>query len=672
MNLLLSPTSSRWTSALMLPAALVALAPTLGAQSEEDDTYMGEDPDNYSSVRVLEGSATIRKGDVEEALSRGVPVAEGDVVESRGRGILQLGDGTRVAFGPGTRFQVAALFRDQDRSRQVLLRLDRGRLRVAGGRESDARIRIDTPSGSAILQDRATADLEVQQDGTSRVKVLSGRTTFFNERDKVALSAGERLTVAGDQDRLDNIRSFNTYGGDAFDAWCERSMQAQRGPSWDKVPQELRYYSDDLDANGEWVYVDDYRSWCWRPVRVAPEWRPYWQGRWGAYPGGMTWISSEPWGYVTYHHGRWGWSAAVGWFWIPGVYYAPAWVAWQSDTSYFGWAPMGYYNTPVAWNYGAWGGGVCWNVIDIHFVYSHHVHDHIYRDHGPIHHFDPGPGRPGGYGPGTPPRWHRGPLPVRPAEFRNPALFQKAVQDPRALNDRLRAYEQQTGRVVYRQPPLPRKPAPSTQPPSTPRGFEDPSHLPHRVVFPAGRQEGTPGGSVPPVQPGRKPVPSLPPAGPNPAPGPRATAPGSQPGQPVRKPVPSLPPTNPNPTPGPGATAPGPQPGQPGRKPMPSLPPTDPTPGPGATAPGPRPGQPVPKPMPSPNPPAPRTQGSQSSRNPAPGPFPRVPSQGPEAGRNPQQTRPAGPSGGGGNPKPGGTPPPLVWPKPQKPAQPNP
>ena len=30
MNLLLSPTSSRWTSALLLPAALVALAPALG------------------------------------------------------------------------------------------------------------------------------------------------------------------------------------------------------------------------------------------------------------------------------------------------------------------------------------------------------------------------------------------------------------------------------------------------------------------------------------------------------------------------------------------------------------------------------------------------------------------------------------------------------------------
>ena len=60
----------------------------------------------------------------------------------------------------------------------------------------------------------------------------------------------------------------------------------------------------------------------------------------------MTWVSPEPWGYVTYHHGRWGWTASIGWFWIPGVYYAPAWVAWQSDDAYFGWAPLGYDNAP--------------------------------------------------------------------------------------------------------------------------------------------------------------------------------------------------------------------------------------------------------------------------------------------------------------------------------------
>ena len=154
-------------------------------------------------------------------------------------------------------------------------------------------------------------------------------------------------------------------------------LDLRRGPSWDRVPAEIRYYSDDLDENGEWVYVDEYRTWCWRPLRVSAEWRPYWRGRWGAYPGGMTWISDEPWGYVTYHHGRWGWGAGLGWYWIPGIHYAPAWVAWQSSDAYFGWAPMGYYNRPVSWGYGAWGGGFCWNVVEINFIHTSHLHTHL-------------------------------------------------------------------------------------------------------------------------------------------------------------------------------------------------------------------------------------------------------------------------------------------------------
>ena len=304
--------SSRWTSALLLPAAIVASAPMLTAQGEEDGTYMGESPDRYASVRLLEGDATIRKGEVEEALSRGVPIAEGDVVESQGRGVLQLADGTRVAFGTDTRFQIATLFTEQDQDQQVLLRLDYGRLRIAMGRESGAQIRIDMPSGSAILADGSSASLDTEQDRTARVKVLSGRMVFLNDRDKASLVAGERLTVYSDQDRLDRIQNFNTYGSDSFDAWCDRNLTVRRGPSWEKVPAEIRYYADDLDENGEWVYVDEYRTWCWRPLRVSAEWRPYWRGRWGAYPGGMTWISDEPWGYVTYHHGRWGWGAEIG------------------------------------------------------------------------------------------------------------------------------------------------------------------------------------------------------------------------------------------------------------------------------------------------------------------------------------------------------------------------
>ncbi|HEX4845222.1 MAG TPA: DUF6600 domain-containing protein, partial [Geothrix sp.] len=294
-------THSRLAAMLLLPAAIVSAAPQDPA---EDETYQGESPERYAMVRALEGDVRIRKGDLDETLSRGTPIAEGDVVESRGRGVLQLGDGTRIAFGGATRFTVAALFTDRKGEKQVLLRLDHGRLRILLGGQSDARFRVDTPSGIATCFDKGAFTIEAERDRVVRLKVHSGRVTFANDRDEARISAGERLTVYSPQDGLDRVRSFNTYDGDEFDRWSERAVVVRRGESWDRVPSEIRYYADDLDGHGRWVQSSEF-GWVWQPNGVAEDWRPYYQGRWAPYSGGMTWISDEPWAYVAYHHGRW-------------------------------------------------------------------------------------------------------------------------------------------------------------------------------------------------------------------------------------------------------------------------------------------------------------------------------------------------------------------------------
>jgi hypothetical protein len=52
------------------------------------------------------------------------------------------------------------------------------------------------------------------------------------------------------------------------------------------------------------------------------------------------WASDEPFGWATYHYGRWGFSDQVGWFWVPGSRWAPAWVSWLSSDNYLAWAPL--------------------------------------------------------------------------------------------------------------------------------------------------------------------------------------------------------------------------------------------------------------------------------------------------------------------------------------------
>ncbi|HOD34056.1 MAG TPA: FecR domain-containing protein, partial [Holophaga sp.] len=184
---------------VLAPVAILAPAPFLQAQEAEEDAYLGEAPERYAQVKVLEGEARIRKGDVDEELGRGVPVAEGDVIESRGRGVLQLGDGSRIAFAGDTRFRILALFANREGDRQVLLALDRGRLRVQVGRDSEGRIRVDTPSGSGVLTEGDSVTFEVDSDRTTRVRVHAGRIAFSNTADQARLAAGERLTVYGDR-----------------------------------------------------------------------------------------------------------------------------------------------------------------------------------------------------------------------------------------------------------------------------------------------------------------------------------------------------------------------------------------------------------------------------------------------------------------------------------------
>jgi hypothetical protein len=96
-----------------------------------------------------------------------------------------------------------------------------------------------------------------------------------------------------------------------------------------------------LDQHGEWRETADY-GYVWQPreAEQSREWRPYTEGRWVYSDAGWTWISDEPFGWATYHYGRWLRLKRVGWVWVPGDEWAPAWVSWRTSKDYVGWAPL--------------------------------------------------------------------------------------------------------------------------------------------------------------------------------------------------------------------------------------------------------------------------------------------------------------------------------------------
>ncbi|MGZ3821185.1 MAG: DUF6600 domain-containing protein, partial [Mucilaginibacter sp.] len=98
-------------------------------------------------------------------------------------------------------------------------------------------------------------------------------------------------------------------------------------------------FYDDLQPYGTWVSDPEYGN-VWIPD-ADENFRPYaTRGHWVVTDYGNTWVSDYPWGWATFHYGRWRYDDYYGWEWIPGHQWAPAWVSWRHGGGYYGWAPL--------------------------------------------------------------------------------------------------------------------------------------------------------------------------------------------------------------------------------------------------------------------------------------------------------------------------------------------
>ena len=110
-------------------------------------------------------------------------------------------------------------------------------------------------------------------------------------------------------------------------------------PSTPRYVTDESYFYDGLSPYGSWFDYSSY-GWCWMPSNVSYGWRPYWDGSWVYTDYGWTWDTPEPWGWATYHYGRWIDDPSYGWVWVPDTEWAPAWVAWREGGDWVGWSPL--------------------------------------------------------------------------------------------------------------------------------------------------------------------------------------------------------------------------------------------------------------------------------------------------------------------------------------------
>ena len=94
----------------------------------------------------------------------------------------------------------------------------------------------------------------------------------------------------------------------------------------------MNFFYDSLKDDGSWFNTTEYGD-VWQPYIAykSDSWRPYTDGYWSYTDGGWMFVSNENFGWAVYHYGRWTKLQDIGWAWVPGTEWAPAWVTWRES-----------------------------------------------------------------------------------------------------------------------------------------------------------------------------------------------------------------------------------------------------------------------------------------------------------------------------------------------------
>jgi hypothetical protein len=322
----------RW--AVILVATLLGSG-TARAAEREGYTYL-----SYVGTEV----SLVSEGETDDTARINMPVVVGDRIStgagSRVEAIFADGNILRGDGRTELRFdRLARTFESEDE--RDLLYLERGTVAIESRTTTtrERALRVDTNDATIVLPDQGFVRIDAGRRGTE-VYVLSGRAEVSGRSGRASVRAGEYAFLSG-SDEIDIEEA--DFPRDAFTQFCEsRRVRRQVETRYLSAEYDYDYDGAGFEDNGSWVFVSSLGQRCWRP-RVTADWRPYSQGFWRWTPGGLTWVSYEPWGWLPYHYGSWNFDNAVGWCWLPGTAYSPAWVYWNYTPTHVGWCPVGFY-----------------------------------------------------------------------------------------------------------------------------------------------------------------------------------------------------------------------------------------------------------------------------------------------------------------------------------------
>ncbi len=191
--------------------------------------------------------------------------------------------------------------------------------------------------------------VKVYEDGSVIIEVISGSGAYKTTLEEKMIYAGDIVEI--NPSGVGSIAHREIPASSTTSRYQNSTHEnvEYSSPSRAYIPKKLYSSSRTLDDNGTWVYVSSY-GYCWKPITVIVEWKPYTYGRWiWTSRWGYIWVSSEPWCWTTYHYGYWVWSKYHGWIWMPGSTWCNSRVVWSWGIGWIGWFPYPPYYSWWHW-----------------------------------------------------------------------------------------------------------------------------------------------------------------------------------------------------------------------------------------------------------------------------------------------------------------------------------
>ncbi|MEP6787347.1 MAG: DUF6600 domain-containing protein [Acidobacteriota bacterium] len=324
----------------MTPAQTVNLA-AVGGYDTTDDDETPEVTARVARISFIRGGVKIRRADQDdwETATLNLPVVEGDEIATdvAARVEIQFDKNTHLRLGENAFVKIANL---QDGGIAVSLSLGTLNVRITSFNKDKSFFEIDAPKTTIAVQRAGSYRIDAGKDGDSEIRVAAtngGEARVYSESAGFTVKDGRSARIfidganAGEWEAADASRSI-----DDFDTWAldrDATIASRlKDAYYDKYYDDDIYGADDLNGNGEWVYTKQY-GYVWRPYQTSistyADWSPYRYGHWRWMPPfGWTWVNDEPWGWATYHHGRWFYDDGY-WSWSPYGYYRPSRSWWE-------------------------------------------------------------------------------------------------------------------------------------------------------------------------------------------------------------------------------------------------------------------------------------------------------------------------------------------------------